>query len=108
MSADKKRPPEAWFGAAIAFIAFIFTGAIPGLVYGEHMGHMAGGILFGEPIEPEMLAKFMAGGGMILGVLATFSLYMVLGALTGNLVGAFMRRVTNHPVSDDDEPPVVE
>ena len=97
-------PPEAWTGAGLAFIAFVLTAALPALVYGGYMGLVMGGALFGRPIEPTWLLRVMTGGGMLLGFVATLSLFLVVGATVGTGVGAAVRKVTGAGAHPDLHP----
>lgn len=96
MSANSTRRTDAWIGAGVGFVGFLFTGLLPALVYGGFMGLAIGGVLFGRPVEPQLLMRVMTGGGMLLGVLATMFLYLVIGAASGAGIGALVRRITGH------------
>ncbi|MCB9536853.1 MAG: hypothetical protein H6704_11425 [Myxococcales bacterium] len=96
-----KRWPEAWFGAAVALVAYLLTGFVPAMVYGGYMGLMTTRILFGTQPDESLLVRAMAGGGMALAVVATLFLYLVLGAAIFSGAGALMRVVTRRP---EDEP----
>ncbi len=104
---EHKRSPEAWFGAGAAVLFFLYNGLVPALVYGGFMGGMTGKLLFGDPIEPELLRLFMAGGGMALAVLAMLFLFLVLGAALGTLLGVLYRKLqrlqdASHPTQHPD------
>jgi len=73
-------------GSIVGLIAFIFVGAIPGLLYGGHMGLMMAGALIGAPVEATLFAKFIVGGGMLMGFFATLFLFLVSGAIGGTVV----------------------
>ena len=79
-------------GAAAAFVAFLVTGLVPALVYGGYMGLMLAGALFGHGKSDLLASRLLTGGGMVLGTVATLSLYLVVGALVGHAVGAAVRR----------------
>ncbi len=104
MSASNHTPrnPESAFGAGLAFVAFLLTGALPSVVYGGYMGMMLSNVLFGQDGASLFVARFMTGGGMILGVVATMSLYLVIGAVLGSAVGAAYRKATT-PVESQPE-----
>jgi len=74
-------------GATGGFLAFLFLGAIPGLLYGGYMGLMMTAALFGTPVEPTLFAKLVTGGGMLIGLLSSLFFFMVMGALLGTIVG---------------------
>ncbi|MCA9543144.1 MAG: hypothetical protein KC613_02110 [Myxococcales bacterium] len=94
MLTTHKRAPEAWLGALFGMVWFLYNGAVPSLAYGGHMGHMTGGILFGEPVEPVILDKFMVGGAMALAFFAGLFLFSVLGGVGGTALGALYRKAT--------------
>ena len=80
-------------GAAVAFIAFLVVGAIPGLLYGGYLGLMMGNALFGHTTEISLVARMMTGGGMLLGFFAVMSVFLVGGAVVGTAVGAGVEKV---------------
>jgi len=82
---------SARFGAAVAFVLFLLTGAVPALVYGGYMGLMLSGVLFGHGNDQLFWSRLVTGGGMVLGCVATLFLYLVVGAFLGNAVGAVVR-----------------
>jgi len=70
---------KKYLGAVVSFGLFLVTGLIPSLVYGGYVGMILSNILFGP--TSIILLRFMVGGGMILGLIATLFLYLVLGTL---------------------------
>ena len=74
-------------GATAGFVAFLFLGAIPGLLYGGYMGLMMTASLFGTPVEPTMMAKMVTGGGMLIGLVSSLFFFLVMGALAGTVAG---------------------
>ncbi|OIP43020.1 MAG: hypothetical protein AUK47_03305 [Deltaproteobacteria bacterium CG2_30_63_29] len=74
-------------GATGGFLAFLFLGAIPGLLYGGYMGLMMTASLFGTPVEPTMMAKLVTGGGMLIGLVSSLFFFLVMGALLGTVAG---------------------
>ncbi len=79
---------ETFFGAGIAFVAFLLTGAMPAVVYGGYTGLILSNIFFGSVETALTASRWMTGAGMVVGVLATLSLYLVIGAGLGAAVGA--------------------
>lgn len=75
-------------GALIGFLVFLAIGAIPGLLYGGYMGLTMLAALTSSPIEPTIIAKVMTGGGMLIGLLASVSFFVVIGSLIGTVIGA--------------------
>ena len=94
-----------WFGAATAFALFLLTGLIPSLVYGGYAGLMVASVFYGPGGATELGARLLTGGGMVLGCFAVLSLYLVVGALLGKLVGAVLRRLEPvvKPTAVEDE-----
>jgi len=82
-----KAPLSAKIGAGAGFIAFLAFGLIPGLLYGGYIGLIMSAVLFGAPVEPTLAARFMTGGGMVLGLAASMFFFLVVGAVVGTLVG---------------------
>jgi|GEM_PF-5247917 hypothetical protein len=72
-------------GAVVGFISFIIFGAVPGLLYGGYMGLIMSGIIQGTT-DPTWVTRIITGGGMLLGVVASFSLFMVVGASLGLII----------------------
>lgn len=92
------------FGAAAALVAFLVTGLVPALVYGGYMGLMLAGALFGHGTSDILASRIVTGAGMVVGTLATLSLYLVVGALVGHAVGAAVRRAAPAtPETEDTE-----
>ena len=83
---NRKNSKAAQFGAGIAFVAFMLTGAVPALVYGGYMGLMLSSVLVGsaQPVDTHLLwSRMLTGGGMVLGCVATLLLYVIVGAFMG-------------------------
>ena len=96
-----QKHPESAFGAGLAFVAFLLTGAMPSVVFGGYMGLMLSNVLFGADQTSLLVTRFMTGGGMVLGVVATMSLYLVVGAVLGSAAGAAYRKVTAQAVESE-------
>ncbi len=86
---DRSNPVyyPTYAGAAASFIAFLFVGVVPGLLYGSYMGLTMSGILLGHSTDPNIVAKIIIVGGMVLGLLATMFFFVIIGAFFGTLVG---------------------
>ncbi|MBI5609993.1 MAG: hypothetical protein HY902_14055 [Deltaproteobacteria bacterium] len=76
-----------YIGAATAFIAFLFVGAVPGVLYGGFMGMSMAKVLFGVAGDGTWLSRAVVGGGMGLGLAATLFFFVVAGAVAGTLAG---------------------
>lgn len=88
----RKSNTESWFGAGLAFVAFLFSGAIPAIVYGGYLGLILSNIIFGRIGDAMLATRCMTGAGMLVGLVATLSLYLLLGAGLGRAVGAAYRK----------------
>ncbi|MBI5608426.1 MAG: hypothetical protein HY902_06055 [Deltaproteobacteria bacterium] len=76
-----------YIGAALTFVAFLFIGAVPGVLYGGYMGMTMYNVLFGSAGDNSWLARLVVGGGMGLGLAATLFFFLVAGAVAGTLLG---------------------
>ena len=74
-------------GAAVALLAYVAVGAVPGILYGGYMGLTMTAALFGGVAEPSVVGRVITGGGMVLGLLASLFFFLVAGAFTGTLCG---------------------
>ena len=90
-------------GAGIGFIAFLVFGAIPGLFYGGAMGLVMNAALFGVPVEPVVLTRVITGGGMVLGLGAALSLFLVVGAVVGTATGLAFKSILSPFTSTETE-----
>lgn len=80
----------ALIGSAAAIVAFFVVGLLPAMAYGGYAGHLlAGGIVGAQ--SAGIVARSLVVFGMALGVVGVGSLFAVLGAMTGALVGAVTR-----------------
>lgn len=89
----KTNTNAVYVGAAVAFLAFLLVGAIPGLLYGGYLGLMMGNALFGGAGELSLLTRMMTGGGMLLGFFAVMGLFLVGGGVLGTIFGAGAEKV---------------
>jgi len=89
----------ALVGATLAIIAFFVVGLLPAMAYGGYAGHLlAGGIVGAE--SAGLIARALVVFGMALGVVGVGSLFAVLGAMTGALVGAVTRLDVRKPAAE--------
>ena len=81
----KGQPGKTGFlwGAGIGFVAFLFLGALRGLVYGGFWGLVLAGFFSGTPVEFTLVNRAIVAFGMILGVGASFVFFTGAGALLG-------------------------
>jgi hypothetical protein len=82
---EKSQKTLTYIGAGIGFAAFLVLGAVPGMLYGGYAGLAMAGNLLGTPVEPTLLAKAIAVGGIIFGSLASLFLFLVVGAFCGTV-----------------------
>lgn len=85
----RKRLPTN-LGAMLGFLLFLFYGAAPGVLYGGFVGKELAESMLGEALEPAFVAKLVEVGGMAFGFLSALFLFLILFALAGTLIGAFM------------------
>ena len=89
----------AKIGSFIAIVLFSLFGLVPSLVYGGYMGLMMSTVLLGQVMTSGIAGQLIVAGGMGLGVAATLSLFLVLGALMGSgihkLYGVLSGRLTS-------------
>jgi hypothetical protein len=89
----------ALIGSAAAIIAFFVIGLLPAMAYGGYAGHLlAGGIVGAE--SGGIIARALVVFGMALGVVGIGSLFAVLGAMAGALVGAVTRLDARKPAAE--------
>jgi hypothetical protein len=73
-------------GAAVGVAVFLAVGLLPAMLYGGYAGVLLAGGIFGTPVAG-LLARSLVVFGMVLGVTAVASLFTVLGAVAGSVVG---------------------
>jgi len=89
----------ALVGATLAIVAFFVVGLLPAMAYGGYAGHLlAGGIVGAE--TGGIIARALVVFGMALGVVGVGSLFAVLGAMAGALVGAVTRLDVRKPAAE--------
>ncbi len=86
-------------GASLAIIAFFVVGLLPAMAYGGYAGHLlAGGIVGAQ--TGGLVARALVVFGMALGVFGVGSLFAVLGAMAGALVGAVTKLDVRKPAAE--------
>jgi len=93
MKRIKKEMLGTYIGAVIGLVAFFAIGLLPGMLYGGYAGLALGAVLFGVPVEPTITIKVLTFGGMALGIVAAFSLFVVLGSFFGAAAGSLVMSV---------------
>ena len=79
---------SSWSGAMLGLMAFVFIGLVPAILYGGWTGLILSGSAFGHPVVMNTLNKIIVGIGALLGVVAVGSLFTVIGAALGTIVGS--------------------
>jgi hypothetical protein len=74
-------------GSGTGFISFLVVGLVPALYFGGFAGLILAGGIFGTPVPQTLLAQGLVAFGMVLGVLAVGSLFLVSGAFAGAMAG---------------------
>jgi hypothetical protein len=77
-------------GAAIGLALFLALGLLPALLYGGYAGVMLAGGIFGTPVSATLAVRAVIVFGMVLGVTAVASLFVVGGAAAGAAAGALV------------------
>jgi hypothetical protein len=83
----------ALVGAFVGFSLFLLAGLVPSLVYGGYAGLLLAGGIFGNPVPAILAARGLVGFGMILGVVATSSVFTVAGAVGASLLAHLLAPV---------------
>lgn len=91
-------------GSLIAVVLFSLFGLVPSLVYGGYMGLMMSTVLLGQIMTSGVAGQLIVAGGMCLGVAATLSLFLVLGALMGSGIHKLYRDLSSRFTSDSKGP----
>ena len=73
----------AFVGGVAGLIGFLFVGLLPAMVYVGYAGVTLASALFGTPIDATLAARSVVLFGMVVGLLATASLFAVVGAALG-------------------------
>jgi hypothetical protein len=70
-------------GAGIGLALFLAVALLPALLYGGYAGVLLATGIFGAPLEATLLVRGLILFGMVMGVTAVASLFVVAGAATG-------------------------
>ena len=96
---NKKTPTLV--GAGIGLALFLAVALLPAMLYGGYAGVLLAGGIFGTPVEPTILARALIVFGMVLGVVAVGSLFVVVGAAAGAAVGTLTAVAIRKPVAQE-------
>ena len=70
-------------GGIAGLVGYLALGRLPSIVYGGYAGVTLAAALFGTPIDASWMARGVVVFGMVIGLLATASLFVVIGAALG-------------------------
>jgi hypothetical protein len=87
MTQNKTAAVLGAFAGASLFIVFAL---VPALVYGGYAGLLLAGGIFGNPVPALLAARALVGFGMLLGVVATGSVFTVAGAVLGTVISSLL------------------
>jgi hypothetical protein len=79
--------PGAYLGAGAGLVLFGLFGLLPGSLLGGMAGINFAGILFGLPLEPGLLSRFVILTAMLAGVCITCTLFVTASATIGWIIG---------------------
>jgi hypothetical protein len=88
-------------GAAAGFALFLAFGLVPSLVYGGYAGLLLAGGIFGNPVPAILAARALVGFGMVLGVVATSSVFTVAGAVASSFLAHLATAPGAAPVREE-------
>jgi hypothetical protein len=91
------RKMDTLMGAGFGLALFLGIGLLPSILYGGYAGVLLAGGIFGTPVEPTLLPRALIAFGMVLGVVAVGSLFMVCGAVVGAVVGTLSAVAVRKP-----------
>jgi hypothetical protein len=77
-------------GAATGLATFLAVGLLPALLYGGYAGVLLATGIFGAPLHATLAVRAFVVGGMLFGVASVASLFAVLGAVAGTVVGVLV------------------
>src|SRR5512139_3381520 len=85
---SQDRRMDTLVGAGFGLALFLPIGLLPAMLYGGYAGLLLAGGIFGTPVAATLLPRALIVFGMVLGVVAVGSLFMVAGAVAGAALGA--------------------
>ena len=80
------RKTSTLVGAAAGLALFLGVALLPALLYGGYAGVLLASGIFGAPVKATLLVRGLIVFGMVLGVTAIASLFVVAGAAAGAAV----------------------
>jgi hypothetical protein len=79
-------------GAGVGLALFLVAGLLPALLYGGYAGVLLATGIFGAPVKSTLLVRGLIVFGMVLGVTAIASLFVVGGAAAAAAVSLLTSR----------------
>lgn len=77
------RKTATLIGAGVGLALFLAFALLPALLYGGYAGVLLASGIFGAPVQATLLVRGLIVFGMVLGVTAVASLFVVGGAAAG-------------------------
>jgi hypothetical protein len=93
-------------GAGVGLVLFLAVALLPSLLYGGYAGVLLASGIVGAPVKATLLVRGLIVFGMVLGVTAVASLFVVAGAAAGAAVSLLVTRATE--AAPGGAPPKVE
>lgn len=88
------RKTSTLIGAGLGLAVFLAVALLPALLYGGYAGVMLATGIFGAPVKATLLVRGLIVFGMVLGVTAVASLFVVAGAVAGAAVSLLVTRAS--------------
>lgn len=86
------RKTSTLIGAGVGLALFLAVALLPALLYGGYAGVLLASGIFGAPVKATLLVRGLIVFGMVLGVTAVASLFVVGGAAAGAAVSLLVSR----------------
>jgi|Deesub1362B_J571_1020462.scaffolds.fasta_scaffold26213_2 hypothetical protein len=92
-----------YVGAGIGLTLFVVFGLLPGSFIGGVVGLNIAGAIFGMPVEPTVLSRVVIAVSMLLGVLVTGTVFVIVGAVVGWILGTAVDAVLGGKEAEKDD-----
>jgi len=86
------RKTSTLVGAGVGLFIFLAVALLPALLYGGYAGVLLASGIFGAPVKATLAVRGLIVFGMVLGVTAVASLFVVGGAAAGAAVSLLVSR----------------
>lgn len=87
-------------GAAVGLALFLAVALLPSLLYGGYAGVLLAGGIFGTPVSATLAVRGLIVFGMVLGVTAVASLFVVGGAAAGAAISVLLGAAPAMPAAE--------